>query len=289
MNITGAARVAGVAGWPVAHSLSPTLHNTWIAAAKLDAIYVPFAIAPETASAAFRSLPALAIAGVNVTVPHKETALSVADVVTERARIIGAANLLTVDRDGGLRADNTDALGFLYGLEKSGADASGPCVILGAGGAARAVVAALADAGCAQLRIVNRSVERARDLAALAEQLGISATTHAFDAVGDAAKGARLLVNATSLGLKDGAPLDLPIDIVLGGLAPGAAVYDLIYTPLETPLLRDARAAGLTAIDGLNMLIGQARPSFEALFGVAAPASVDARALLEAKLADAET
>jgi len=257
------------------------MHNAWIAAADLDAVYIPFAIAPDTAEAAFRALPALGIAGLNVTVPHKETALRVADTVTERARIIGAANLLTVDRDGGLQADNTDALGFLYGLETSSADASGPCVMLGAGGAARAVVAALADAGCAQLRIVNRSADRAKDLAALAERLGLAVTTHSFDAVGEALKGARLLVNATSLGLKGGAPLDVSLD----GLAPDAAVYDLIYTPLETPLLRDARAAGLTTIDGLHMLIGQARPSFEALFGVAPPADVDVRALLEAKLA----
>jgi shikimate dehydrogenase len=271
-------RVAGVVGWPVAHSLSPTLHGAWIAALGLDAVYKAFAVPPEDALRALRSLPASGLAGVNVTVPHKATALAAADRATKRAERIGVANLLTVTHDGLIRADNTDALGFLDGLIRAGVDALGPAVVLGAGGAARAVAVALAEAGCREICFLNRSVEKARDLAALAKSCGIETTfARPWSDAARALKGARLLVNATSLGMHGAAPLDVPD---LSVLAPDAAVYDLVYAPRETELLKAAKALGLKAIEGLDMLIGQARPSFEAFFGVAPPESVDARTLL---------
>lgn len=271
-------RLAGVVGWPVSHSLSPTLHGAWLAALKLDAEYRAFAVPPDQATRAFRGLPGTRLAGVNVTVPHKETALAAADLVTDRARRIGAANLLTLDKDGRIRADNTDSLGFLDGLVRAGADAVGPAVVLGAGGAGRAVVVALAEAGCGDIRILNRTLDKAEALVELARSCGVAeASAHPWSDAARALDGARLLVNSTSLGMKGSAPLEIPD---LSRLAGDAAVYDLVYVPRETELLRAARAAGLKAIEGLDMLIGQARPSFEAFFGVAPPLSVDARALL---------
>jgi shikimate dehydrogenase len=261
----------------VDHSLSPTLHGAWIAALGLDAAYRAYAVPPDEAEGALRALAQSGLAGVNVTVPHKEVALAVAERPSARAARIGAANLLTLDDDGRLAADNTDALGFLDGLVRAGADARGPAVLFGAGGAARAVVVGLADAGCTEIRLVNRTAAKARVLAALAESLGVAASVHDGSDAAAALDGARLLVNATSLGMKGAPALDVPD---LGRLALGAAVYDLVYVPRETALLKAARARNLKAIEGLDMLIGQARPSFEAFFGVDPPDSVDARALL---------
>jgi shikimate dehydrogenase len=272
-----AGRIAGVVGWPVEHSLSPTLHAAWIAALGLDAAYSAFAVPPEEAESALRNLAATGLVGVNVTVPHKEVALTVAERPSPRASRIGAANLLTLDADGHLAADNTDALGFLDGLVRAGHEAVGPVAILGAGGAARGVVVALADAACAEVRLVNRTPAKARVLAALAESLGVAASVHAWTEAPVALTGARLLVNATSLGMRGAPALEVPD---LSRLTPDAAVYDLVYAPRETALLAAARACGLKAIEGLDMLIGQARPSFEAFFGVAPPDAVDARALL---------
>jgi shikimate dehydrogenase len=272
------ARVAGVVGWPVAHSLSPTLHGAWIAALGLDAAYKAFAVPPEDGLRALRTLRDSDLVGVNVTVPHKAAALAAADRMTKRAERIGVANLLTVDRYNEILADNTDGLGFLDGLMRAGADAVGPVVLLGAGGAARAVAVALAEAGCKELRVLNRSLGKADEIAELAGRCGVATTwARSWSDAFRVLEGARLLVNATSLGMQGTAPLDVP-DLAL--LAPDAAVYDLVYAPRETELLKAAKARGLKAIEGLDMLIGQARPSFEAFFGVAPPESVDARALL---------
>lgn len=278
MTSPEAKMAAGVVGWPVAHSLSPTLHGAWIAALKLDATYSAFALPPDDAGAMLRSLPASGLRGVNVTVPHKELALSIADIVSPTAERIGAANLLTVDASGRIVADNTDARGFLDGLVRAGGDATGTAVLLGAGGAARAVIAALADAGCREIRLVNRTADKAKALARLAEELGLKASVHEPAGASAACAGARLLVNATSLGMKGAGPLEIPD---LSRLAPGAAVYDLVYVPRETQLLKAARGRGLKAIEGLDMLIGQARPSFRAFFGADPPDAVDARSLLE--------
>lgn len=261
----------------MAHSLSPTLHGAWIAAAGIDAVYSAYALPPDAAEAMLRALPATGLRGVNVTVPHKELALKAADVATPAASRIGAANLLTVDDRKRIVADNTDAYGFLDGLRRAGADAAGTAVMLGAGGAGRAVIAALADSGCSELRIVNRTLDKAKALASLAAGLGLKAGVYPWTDASIACEGARLLVNATSLGMHGAASLDIPD---LRRLAADAAVYDLVYVPRETGLLQAARALGLKAVEGLDMLIGQARPSFEAFFGAAPPESVDARALL---------
>ncbi len=291
-----AARVAGVVGWPMAHSLSPTLHGAWIKACRdrdpsFEGVYRAFAVRPEHAENAFRSLPDSGLVGVNVTVPYKEVALRVLNEIAQtgkahilgRARDIGAVNLIRVTPEGHLTGDNTDAVGFIEGLYQAGADDLGPAVILGAGGAARAVAVALASResglpNCEDVRVVNRTLDKATEIAQLAKSCGAkTVTANTWSDAGRALEGARLLVNATSLGMHGSAPLAIP-DLSL--LAPDAAVYDLVYVPRETELLKAARRQGLTAIEGLDMLIGQARPSFEAFFGVTPPDSVDARALL---------
>ncbi|SDM18406.1 shikimate dehydrogenase family protein [Maricaulis salignorans] len=277
MKPTGAARLAGVAGDPIAHSLSPSLMAAWIKAAGLDAVYSPFRIAPDDAEAFFRALARTQCSGLNITLPHKQTALAIADQVSPAARAIGAANLLTF-RDGMIHADNTDAAGFLGALLARGVDPErGPALVLGAGGAARAIAYALHQAGVPEIRLSNRSRSNAADLA---RDLVPDARIHDWDDRDQALDGAALIVNATSLGLSGAG--DLVMD---WRRAPTDAVAaDSVYKPLQTGFLRDAAKCGLGTVDGLGMLIGQARPSFEAFFGIAPPEGVDAHALLHAML-----
>lgn len=256
--------LAGVVGWPVGHSKSPVIHGHWLKRHGLAGWYVAMAVAPEDAKRALRALPALGFRGANVTLPHKETALAVADAASERARRIGAANTLVV-RDGGLEADNTDGFGFLENMRQQApgwrADA-GPALVLGAGGAARAVVHALAEAGAPEVRIVNRTRARAE---ALAEMVGGVARVHEWSRAEDAMEGCATLVNTTSLGMAGQPPLELRLDA-----APHTAVAtDIVYTPLVTPFLATARHSGLATVDGLGMLLHQARLGFERWFGVA--------------------
>ncbi|HZH28647.1 MAG TPA: shikimate dehydrogenase [Azospirillaceae bacterium] len=263
--ISGKARVAGVMGWPVAHSRSPRLHNWWIRRHGLDAAYIPMPVPPDRLAEALRALPALGMRGCNLTLPHKEAALAVLDEVDPAARRIGAVNTVVVQADGRLRGSNTDAFGFLANLRVGAPDwhgSAGPAVVLGAGGGARAVVAALLEADVPEVRLVNRSLERAERLAL---DLGGPVRVLGWDAREDALGGAALLVNTTQLGM-DGQP---PLDLRLDGLPPGAVVTDIVYTPLETALLAAARARGNAVVDGLGMLLHQARPGFEAWFGVA--------------------
>jgi shikimate dehydrogenase len=271
-RITGAARLAGIVGNPVAHSLSPIIHNAWIEALGLDAVYAAFA---PTDASGFATLVEAGRAGlldgVNVTAPFKEQAFALADQASDTARASRSANILRF-RDGRVEADSADGEGLLWALKHQapGLDLRGaPVVMLGAGGAARAAVAALASAG-ARVRIVNRTRERAEALAAdigLGVEAGDLAT--AFD-------GARLVVNALSVKPEfDPARFDV-----------GTVVMDMTYRPVETPFLRAAKAAGLTTVDGLAMLIGQAGPSFRALFDVEPPA-LDPRPLLLAHLGEA--
>ncbi len=276
-------RLAGVAGWPVAHSLSPRVHGAWLATLGREDVYAAFAVRPETAATAFRALPALGIAGVNVTLPLKETALRAADSRTTLAETVGAANLLTVDAAGMLCADNTDVAGVRYALRAAPPpSAEDRALVLGAGGAARAIVCALIAMGWRRLVIVNRSVERAAALAsdARAWSSGAALDARAWEDRHALAREAGLIANATSLGMIGQPPLDLDLASGRGD----RVVFDSVYTPLETPLLRAAREQGLAAVDGLDMLIGQAIPSFEAFFGAPPPTSVDARALLSAAL-----
>lgn len=255
MPLSGKAMLAGVIGWPVAHSRSPRLHGHWIARHGLDAAYVPLPVRPEDFATAVAGLRAAGFRGANVTLPHKEAAFALADRLTPRARRAGAVNTLVFHPDG-VEGDCTDGFGFLASLD--GHDpAAGPAVVLGAGGAARAVAAALLDAGCPRVTLVNRSPARAE---ALAAALGGPVEVAAAPPLA----GAALLVNATSLGMA-GQP---PLEIDLSPLPAGATVADIVYVPLETPLLRAARVRGLRAVDGLGMLLHQARPGFHAWFGV---------------------
>jgi shikimate dehydrogenase len=264
MPISGKARLAGVMGWPVAHSRSPALHGFWLAEHGVDGAYVPLPVRPENLETALRALPLLGFAGCNLTIPHKEAALAIVDRVEPQARRIGAVNTIIVAADGSLGASNTDAPGFLASL-KEGAPQwrapAGPAVLLGAGGAARALAVALLDAGVPGLRLINRSRTRAE---ALATAIGGAITVHDWAVRAAALADAALLVNATSLGMNGQPPLEL--DLVR--LPKTAIVADIVYVPLETPLLAAARARGNIAVDGLGMLLHQARAGFTAWFGL---------------------
>lgn len=264
MISTGKARVAGVMGWPVGHSRSPRLHGYWLEKHGIDGAYVPFPVAPNRIADAVRGLVALGMRGTNVTVPHKETVPALMDRLDPAARKIGAVNTIVVGEDGSLEGRNTDAFGFIENL-RQGAPAwrsgDGPAVVLGAGGAARAVVYALLDAGVAEVILTNRNRARAETLAA-----DIGGAIRIIDWVSreTALADADLLVNTTTLGMVGQAPLELD----LSALSPAATVSDIVYTPLRTPLLDAAAARGNTVVDGLGMLLHQARPAFQAFFGV---------------------
>jgi shikimate dehydrogenase len=262
--ITGKARLAGVMGWPVGHSRSPRLHGYWLAEHGIDGAYVPLPVRPEDFERALRALPALGFRGANVTLPHKEAALALADRATPEAKQIGAANTLVIDERGLIEARNTDAFGFLESL-KEGAPGwrapAAPAVVIGAGGAARALLVALVDAGVTEIRLLNRTASRA---AALAASLGGPIRVLDWRERSKALEGAGLLVNATTQGMAGQPPLDLALD----RLPPDAIVNDIVYVPLETPLLAAARRRGNPVVDGLGMLLHQARPGFAAWFGV---------------------
>ena len=273
-------RAAGVIGWPIAHSRSPLLHGYWLKQHGIPGAYLPFAVRPGEVRAALRGLAALGFAGCNVTVPHKEETLALVDTADDLSRRIGAANLVVVGPDGSLHGSNTDAYGFLANLRERAphwrADA-GPAVVIGAGGSARAVIVSLADAGAPEIRLVNRTGERAE---AVAAALGGPIRVVEWEARAQALEGARLLVNTTTQGMH-GQP---PLDLALSPLPRDAVVTDLVYVPLETPLLAAARARGNVAVDGLGMLLHQAVPSFAAWFGVTPEVTPELRALAEATL-----
>lgn len=264
MSLTGKARIAGVMGWPVGHSRSPRLHGFWLQRYGIDGAYIPMAVQPEHAAEAMRALPKLGFAGCNVTVPHKQTALATADSVDAFARRIGAVNTLVVGADGSIAGSNTDAPGFLANLMQQAPAwqaRRAAAVVLGAGGAGRAIVAALVDAGVPEIRVVNRNLARAE---ALARDIGGPIEVMGWDDRAKALGDAGLLVNTTVLGMTGQAPLDLALE----ALPTGAVVNDIVYAPLETELLRLAKARGNAVVDGLGMLLHQARPGFKAWFGV---------------------
>jgi len=268
MILTGRARLAGVVGWPVGHSRSPRLHGYWLERYGIDGAYVPLAVEPGDLAACLRLLPRMGFRGVNVTLPHKEAALGVVDEADDQARRVGAVNTVIAREDGRLYGTNTDGHGFLANLGACQpgwrADA-GPAVVLGAGGAARAVVAALLDRAVPEVRIVNRSRDRADALARDVVRAGDPPVT-ALDWEGrnEALAGAGLIVNCTVLGMSGQPALDLD----LAAAPPDAVVADIVYTPLETPLLAAARARGCAVVDGLGMLLYQAVPGFAAWYGV---------------------
>ncbi|MBX3494794.1 MAG: shikimate dehydrogenase [Parvibaculum sp.] len=271
-----------VIGWPVAHSRSPLIHNHWIAEYKIqDARYEPMAVKPEDAAATIRDLPKLGFVGANVTVPHKETAFAALDRHDAVARRLKAVNTIVTTAKG-LEGRNTDGYGFIANLKDRAAGWSadrGPAVLLGAGGAARAIAAALEDEGAPEIRIVNRTPARAE---ALAADLGLKAARIFAEADTAAAlDGASLLVNTTTLGMKGES--DASVD--LAPLPKSALVTDIVYTPLETGLLRRAREAGHEIVDGLGMLLHQAVPGFEAWFGVRPEVTEQLRKLVLANIA----
>ena len=258
-------RKACVIGWPVEHSRSPLIHNFWIEKYGVpDALYERLAVEPAKLADTIAGLNELGYVGANVTVPHKEAAFALLTRHDALAKRLRAVNTI-VTTDDGLEGRNTDGYGFIANL-KSGATAwnaqAAPAVMIGAGGAARAIAASLEEAGVPELRIVNRTKERAETLAS--EISLANAQIYEWDELPHALQGAGLLVNTTTRGMKG--ENDLTLD--LSPLAPGAVVTDIVYTPLETGLLRDAKAAGLTTVDGLGMLLHQAVPGFEAWFGV---------------------
>jgi len=272
--ISGKARLAGILGWPVGHSKSPRLHNHWLALHGIDGAYVPLPVAPADLAAAVRLLPRLSFAGANVTVPHKEAVLALVDAVEPLAARIGAVNTLVIDEQGRITGRNTDALGFLLNLKEVRPGlGSGPAVILGAGGAARAACAALLEDGVAEIRLVNRSLDRARQLAA---EIGGPIVPIDWSGREAALDDAGLLVNSTSLGMTGQPPLEISLD----RLPETALVNDMVYAPLETGLLAAARARGNPVADGIGMLLHQARPGFEAWFGVRPDVTPEIRAMM---------
>lgn len=274
-SINGATVVAGVVGRPVKHSLSPAIHNAWLAEAGLDGVYVPFGPPADGFSRFVEGLRGGVVRGLNVTLPFKEQALAAADEASAAAEAAGAANLLVFEPDGRIVADNTDGVGLLWAFRNQAPafePGGGVVTILGAGGAARGAAAAFILAGARQVRLVNRTLEKAE---AIAQALGPDVRVFGWDQVEAALSGADALVNATSLGL-DG---KTTLDVELHALGAAAPVMDMVYRPLETPLLAQARRRGHPAVDGLEMLIGQAIPSFRAFFG-AEPPAIDARGLV---------
>jgi shikimate dehydrogenase len=283
--ISGRARLAGVIGWPVSHSLSPLLHGHWLAEYAIDGAYVPLPVAREDLSDAIDGLQLCGFRGVNVTVPHKEAAFALAHTHDEASRATGAANLLVFETGGKIAARNTDSLGLaaslIQALGKS-ALRSKPAVVLGAGGAARAAVRALDAIGVSEIRVLNRNVARAEAL--VRELSGRNSARLTCAVLAEWPKGAdgcAILVNATSGGMS-GNSLDLSLE---GTGSP--VVCELVYSPRETPLLKEARKRGLRTVDGLGMLMHQAVPAFEAFFGQRPSVTAELRRVLEKALENA--
>lgn len=254
---------AAVVGWPIEHSRSPLIHGHWLKTYGIAGSYTKIAVAPEEADDFFRSLAGRGLAGCNVTVPLKEIAFAAADERDASALAVGAANTLWID-GGKLRAANTDTYGFMRHLELSAPNwrAGGRhVVILGAGGAARAIVHGFLAAGVAEVRVLNRTKARAETMAA---HFGPAVTAHDWSERNSACVGAAVVVNTTTIGMKGEGSLGLD----MSRFSPATVVADIVYVPLETELLREARARGLVAVDGLGMLLHQAVPGFERWFGV---------------------
>jgi shikimate dehydrogenase len=270
--------LAGVMGWPVAHTRSPAIHNHWIAKYGLKGAYVQLPVQPERLEAAIRGLAALGFAGCNVTVPHKVSAMRFMDELHPAARRVAAINTIVVQADGRLLGMNNDGAGYIQSLRDADTTwrgDAGPALVLGAGGAARAIVVALLDEGVPELRLTNRTLERAQELA---EAFGDRVKVVPWAQRNEAMAGVSLLVNTTTLGMHGQAPLD----VALNALPRKALVSDAIYIPMETPLLADARKAGHRTVNGLGMLLNQARPAFQSWFGVLPEVTPELRAAVEA-------
>ncbi|HEY3461522.1 MAG TPA: shikimate dehydrogenase [Casimicrobiaceae bacterium] len=270
--------IAGLLGWPVAHSRSPVIHNHWLARYGIPGRYVLFGVPPERLEAAVRGIAVLGLRGCNVTTPHKQTIFPMLDHVDELARKIGAINTVVVGDDGALSGFNNDGNGFVQSVRDAAAGwrpDAGPITIVGAGGAARAIIASLQAQGAREVRVVNRTRSRADELQAW---FGAPVVAVSWEERSSALEGARLLVNATNQGMAGKPALDLALD----ALPKDAIVGDVIYVPPETPLLGMARARGHVTVNGLGMLLNQARPAFNAWFGVMPEITPELRAAIAA-------
>lgn len=255
--------LAGVIGHPVAHSKSPKLHGHWLQSFGIPGHYIPIDIAPDDLQDTLRMMPKMGFVGANVTIPHKERIMDIADQVTDRATLIGAANTLIFLEDGKILADNTDGYGFIQNLRQGAPDwdpTIGPAVVLGAGGAARAVIASLLDVGVPEIVLSNRTRVRAEQLR---DDFGARIKVVEWVQAGNVMEVGATVVNTTSLGMTGKPELRVPLD----GLRKEAVVTDLVYTPLMTNFLETAHAKGCTTVDGLGMLLHQAVPGFERWFG----------------------
>ena len=256
--------LAGVIGSPISHSKSPQLHRHWLSTYGLRGYYIPIDVAYEDLENVLRMMPKMGFVGANVTIPYKEKVLELADQITDRATLIGAANTLIFRKDGRVIADNTDGFGFLENIRQNVLDwdpTVGPAAVLGAGGAARAVVAALSEVGVSEIILSNRTRVRADRLK---QDFGKRVRVVDWVQAGNILEDAALVVNTTSLGMVGKPELRVPLD----GLQKGAVVTDLVYAPLKTQLLLRAEEAGCRVVDGLGMLLHQAVPGFERWFGI---------------------
>ena len=268
--------LAGVIGFPIAHSKSPKMHGLWLAQNGIKGHYVPLAVSPDDFEQVLKQLPKMGFVGANVTIPHKVTALQLATHATDRARQIGAANTITFGENGEIYADNTDGHGFITNIKSKYPDwsaSTGPSLVLGAGGAARAVLSALLDDGAPQILIANRTRENADRLA---HDFGESVTVIEWSDVPTQIANVATLVNTTSLGMVGKPPMTLD----LSQLQPETLVSDIVYTPLETDLLKTASDKGCKTVDGLGMLIYQGMPGFEKWFGSTPVATDELREML---------
>ena len=273
--------LAGVIGWPVAHSRSPLIHNYWLEKHGFAGSYVQLAVAPGHLSVALPGLAALGFKGCNITIPHKVDALQLVHMLDANAARVGAVNTVVVQPDGQLKGMNTDGFGYIQSLLDAKPDwraDAGPITVLGAGGAARAVVLALKEQGAKEIRLLNRSPDKAK---ALTAEFGAPISALPWEQRHDALADCALLVNTTSMGMHGG----LELDLSLSKLPVRALVSDIIYVPLQTALLAAAQARGNQTVNGLGMLLNQARPAFEAWFGVLPDITPELRALVENTLA----
>lgn len=270
-------RMAGVMGWPVMHSRSPLMHNYWFEQQNLKGSYVPLAIEPEGLAAALRALQPLGFSGCNLTIPHKQEAMAIVDEVDEVARRIGAISCVVVRADGSLFGTNNDWFGFINNIKQQYPDwhaDGGPVTVIGAGGGSRAVCYGLMQEGASEIRLVNRTQARAE---VIAKEFGGPIKVLPWEQRHDALEGAAMLVNATSQGMVGEAALDLKLD----KLSSDALVADIIYIPLETPLLASARARGNPTINGLGMLLHQGRPAWKLWFDVEPEVTPELREKME--------
>ncbi|MEZ5911124.1 MAG: shikimate dehydrogenase [Paracoccaceae bacterium] len=268
--------LAGVIGSPIAHSKSPALHGYWLKRYGLKGFYIPMDVAQADLKAALETLPKLGFVGLNVTIPHKEQVLAYADIITDRAALIGAANTLIFRKDGKIHADNTDGAGFVANLRQEAPNWDprvGPAAVIGAGGASRAVVAALIEVGVPEIRVANRTRARAE---ALRSDFGAKVMVHDWVQAGNMLEDAATVVNTSSLGMVGKPEFRVPLD----ALSPRALVTDLVYAPLKTRLLAEAEEMGCTVVDGLGMLLHQAAPGFERWFGKRPEVDDDTRTMV---------